>query len=316
MSLRAYLKGTVRRILRKFGAGIHRLPRHQLSASAALVSVPVGRFALWMYGANILTDIYLDSPHYNGELGRLVTLAVGKYPRLAMVDIGAHCGDTAAIAKSSADIPILCIEGDRRVHDLLVRNVAQFADVTTRCEFLGERAEESPLSIADESGSLMLVPSPNAGNANISLTTLDKCVMEMTDVDRYHLLKVDTEGFDCRILRGGAQYIRRVKPIIMMEYHRKNMRRTGELGLDTLGWLREEGYRDVLVYDNGGRLLTSAKLDSMDLLQDLHDYADGYESSIFYYDLCVFHSQDADVAADFSRTERERRSKNGPTTVA
>lgn len=269
--------------------------------------VKVGRFSLMMYGSNNLTDIYLDSPDYNGELGRLISIAIGKYPDLGLIDIGAHCGDTAAIAKTAADIPILCIEGDKRVHDLLSRNIKQFGGVATRCAFLGENEEELALSIADEAGSLMLVPNSQAAASRIALTTLDACALEMDDVDRYHLLKVDTEGFDCRILRGGMRYIRRVKPMIMMEYHRKNMRRNGENGLDTLEQLRDEGYRDVLFYDNGGRLLTTATLDEMDLVRDLHEYADGYEASIFYYDLCIFHSRDADIAARFSTSERALR---------
>lgn len=301
------VKTGVRRLLKLFGADISRLPRHQLSSPDALVLVKVGRFSLWMYGSNNLTDIYLDSPGYNGELGRLISATIETYPELGLIDIGAHCGDTAAIAKSSADIPILCIEGDRRVYDLLLRNVKQFGEIATRCAFLGENAEEIALSVEDEAGSLMLVPGSQAADSMIALTTLDECAMELADVDRYHVIKVDTEGFDCRILRGGMRYIRRVKPIIMMEYHRKNMRRNGENGLDTLEQLRDEGYRDVLFYDNGGRLLTTASLDKMDLVRDLHEYADGYEASIFYYDLCIFHSQDADIAGRFSRSERERR---------
>jgi FkbM family methyltransferase len=278
-----------------------------LSAPDALVSVKVGRFALMMYGSNKLTDIYLDSPDYNGELGRLVSASIQKYPDLGLIDIGAHCGDTAAIAKSSADIPILCIEGDERVHELLIRNVKQFSGIATRRAFLGENVEEVALSVEDESGSLMLVPNALASEAKIALTTLDACAMELPDIDRYHLMKVDTEGFDCRILRGGMGYIRRVKPIIMMEYHRKNLNRNGENGLDTLEQLRDEGYHDVLFYDNGGRLLTTATLDQIDLVRDLHEYADGYNGAIFYYDLCIFHSRDADIASRFSRSERGRR---------
>lgn len=297
--------------MKLFGADISRLPRHQLSSPDALVLVKVGRFSLWMYGSNNLTDIYLDSPGYNGELGRLISATIETYPELGLIDIGAHCGDTAAIAKSSADIPILCIEGDRRVYDLLLRNVKQFGEIATRCAFLGENAEEIALSVEDEAGSLMLVPGSQAADSMIALTTLDECAMELADVDRYHVIKVDTEGFDCRILRGGMRYIRRVKPIIMMEYHRKNMRRNGENGLDTLEQLRDEGYRDVLFYDNGGRLLTTASLDKMDLVRDLHEYADGYEASIFYYDLCIFHTQDADIAARFSTSERALRASKG-----
>lgn len=142
----------------------------------------------------------------------------------------------------------------------------------------------------------------------VSLTTLDLCTRTPADSGRYRLLKVDTEGFDCRILRGGVPLIDRVKPIITLEYNRDNMDRIGEPGLPMLFALRELGYRHVIVYDERNRLLLATTLHEEMLLQDLHDYAPGQGSDIYNYDIVLLHADDSDLADRFLYSERALRS--------
>lgn len=246
----------------------------------------------------------------NAQFRDLVALAVRKYGDVAAIDVGANFGDTAAIAKLGGDVPVLCIEGDPSVFRVLQQNLAKLPGVTARLALLGEREETVSVVTTKNGWNMTLVPRPAGGERTIEvqLTTLDACVRDLPDADRYRVLKVDAEGYDCRILRGGMDYIARVRPMITFEYNRANMDAIGEPGLDTLWRLRDAGYHALVYLDLNGRLLLATTLDDEPLIRDLHDYADGREDRLEYVDLCAFHADDADLAAEFVRTARARRS--------
>jgi FkbM family methyltransferase len=260
-----------------------------------------------MYARSYLASIYTEYPEYSGELARLLQIAIRTYPDLGMLDVGASYGDTVAIAKSVADIPIVCIEGDQRTLMLLERNLRQFNGVSVHGAILGERRQALNAVLEDDGGNMRIRPTDAGEGALLTMTTLDHITGSLQYPERYRLLKIDTEGFDCRILRGGREFIASAKPIIAMEYHRLNMRRIGEEGLPTLWQLRELGYHDAFFFDNGGRFILATSLDQEEVIQDLHDYADGKEGGIFYYDLYLFHSDDTKIAASFKNEERARR---------
>ena len=108
----------------------------------------------------------------------------------------------------------------------------------------------------------------------------------------YKLVKIDTEGFDCPIIRGGAKFIRQTRPVIAFEYNRDNMEAIGEKGLDTLSLLSGLGYSQVAFHDCDGRFFATAPMSDTAFIRDLHDYADGKHGAIYYFDLTVFHRDD------------------------
>ena len=313
------LKAAIKSVVRGLGYEVYRRVPEQASG---LVQVAYGPYTIEMYPGSAQPgpthDTYVWDGVTNGALGRLVTLAYGKYPDLAVIDVGANVGDTAAVIKTGADVPVFCIEGDPQIYPILQRNTRRLPGTTALHALLGEHEEEITASFEKEGWNLTVLPDDtrfgrSASHATqktttVSLTTLDICARRLADSGRYRLLKVDTEGFDCRILRGGMQFIDRVKPIITLEYNRDNMDQIDEPGLPTLFALRELGYRHVLVYDERNRLLLATNLHEEKLLQDLHDYAPGHGSDIYYYDIVLFHADDSDLADRFLRSERALRS--------
>jgi hypothetical protein len=105
------------------------------------------------------------------------------------------------------------------------------------------------------------------------------------------------------IIRGGMEYISNVKPVLYIEYNRENMSKIGENGLKTLINLIDIGYDSILVYDPFGRFLLSDSLKNTKLITQLHNYIDGQNSRLPYFDLCIFHTQDKDLATSFIKTE-------------
>jgi hypothetical protein len=96
-----------------------------------------------------------------------------------------------------------------------------------------------------------------------------------------------------------------VKPVVYFEYNRENMSQIGEDGLPTLRILHNLGYNWIIFFDNTGRFLTGTSLSNTDLINDLHDYADGRHGQICYYDLCIFHKSDDDIARSFLEQEKQ-----------
>lgn len=282
-------------------------PKPAVPTPLTLVPTRVGAHTVQLFANERVYPGRVWDEKHNAELSRLVAAALTKYPDVAVIDVGANLGDTAAVIKTAGDVPIFCIEGDPRIYEVLQQNIRQFPNVTARNVLLGERTENIPVVFQKEGWNLTVVPDGGPSATTVSLTTLDECTHEIADLDRYRVLKVDVEGFDCRVIRGGMAYIERVHPLILMEYNRENMDAIGEKGLDTLMRLRDAGYSSIVYFDQSGRMLLSTTLDEADLIQDLHEYANGRDGSIYYVDLCLFHRDDTELAAEFTRNERARR---------
>lgn len=280
----------------------------ELLSDESLILHPVqaGRFQVLMPNTSLLPGLFARNPNYSTELGRLIETVIRKYQNLSLIDVGANFGDSAAIAKTAADIPIICIEGDEGTFSLLEYNTAQFNDICIRKTFLGERTESMPAVFEKQGWNMTIVPENNGSSTMVQLTSLDDLLVEFSDLRRFKVLKIDAEGFDCKIIRGGLNYIKAVKPAILLEYNRDNMGRIGESGIDTLMTLKEIGYERIMFYDGQGRLVVSTSLSEVDLINDLHEYANGHDANIYHYDLCLFHESDRDTARRFQQTERER----------
>jgi FkbM family methyltransferase len=301
------VKKFVHQSLAAFGFSLQRTPRHLRRGKVVNMPVDVGKFKILIPSNSLLPDIFAANPDYSSELGRLVKVALTKYPRLRVIDVGANFGDSVAIVKSQGDVPVLCVEGDEDCHALLKENTRQFKDVSIHQVFLGERTQAIDAVLEKKGWNTTIVPSGNGSSLPLQLQSLDDMISGIQQQSsEYKLLKIDTEGFDCCILRGGLNYLKDVRPILVFEYNRDNMRRIGETGIETLETLKAAGYDIILFYDGQGRLVLSSTLESP-VVRDLHFYANGTNGFFYYYDLVVFHRDDQDIAQEFVSSERARR---------
>lgn len=302
------IKKLAKKSLALFGLYVNRTPRHLRGGRVTNLPVTVGKFSILMRSTSLLPEVFADNPNFATEMGRLAAATLQKYPNFSFIDVGANFGDTVAMVKSFANIPILCIEGDDQCSTLLEQNTRQFSDVSIHKLFLGEKTELLQAAVEKQGWNMTIIPSRNGGSTMLQLTSLDDFLASSKDSRNYKILKIDTEGFDCRIIRGGLHYLRVTKPVIVFEYNRDNMTRIGEIGIDTLSILREIGYERILFYDPLGRLVASTTLSNVALINDLHQYANGKDGSIYYYNLCLFHGDDEDLASRFEEAERARLS--------
>jgi FkbM family methyltransferase len=311
------LRNQLNQLLAPSGLALTRVPRRGWLWGKPVVKVPVGSYQIEIPTTNPLSSHYLIEPHCISQLGRLAKIIRRKFPALRAIDVGANVGDTACIIKSAEDIPLICIEGDRFSFAFLQKNTAQFSHTSAYNLFLGEKTGLIQADLEKSGWNTTIKPGASPAAREVQLTSIDDFIGRQEAREAMKLLKVDTEGFDCPIIRGGREFIRQVSPVIVFEYNRENMDALGEKGLDTLAMLEQLGYSRIFLHDPVGRYLLSTTLDQRTLLQDLHEYADGRRGNICYYDVTLFHQSDNDLAEQYAQCEQAVRnaSENARLTV-
>jgi FkbM family methyltransferase len=223
-----------------------------------------------------------------------------------LIDVGANVGDTVALSRSVSHFPIVCIEGDSYYFNILKKNLAQFEDVKAFNFFLGDENKKIPGKKESELGTLKIVTGEKNDLTNtIELITLDNFFTMNPGFKSAKMLKIDTDGFDLRILRGGKNYLADTKPVLFFEYDRILFEEAGEDGVNTLNILESIGYETAVFYDNYGRLILSAELKDKELISQLHHYIYGKKSAFPYYDIALFHLQDKELGRAFIKEEMQ-----------
>lgn len=294
------MKKAIRNLLNRMGYDLVKVNVHDDSKAHRVSKVKVGNFMIDMPGNNVQISTYKYRPDANNLLGTLSVFVAKKYPGMNVIDVGANVGDTLAVIKTAIDIPIIAIEGDNTSYRFLEKNVKQFDNVTILKQFLGEKKQTVQVSIEKNGWNTTLIPTEGEGE-KLNLLTLDELLDQQQLANRQiKVLKVDCEGFDTIILRGASDLIKQKHPVVFFEYNKTNMNAIQEDGLSTLLSLEKYGYQSVMFFDNYGRYMLTAPINNHELIKELHNYTEDGVSQVGYYDLCLFHEDDRDVAAAFT----------------
>jgi FkbM family methyltransferase len=280
-----------------------------------LISDPCVTFSLRAYNLRLPLSHELpfyrrDFADYASNLGRVSFYARQKYPDLTMIDVGANIGDSVAIVRSYGDIPVLCLEGEPGFFRLLKENTHNLPTVEIEQTFIG--------APGDQIGSI----DANGGNAQVllgqtlsraSICTLSEAVARHPRFATAKLLKIDAEGFDCRIIASDANLLKKTKPILFFEYYPKCAELIGQKAFPVFSTLSSLGYSMILIYQNLGRYFISLTLDQQDALQDLHHFISDLGG---YFDVVAFHEEDLEIAiniraAEYANRRLKERSNNG-----
>lgn len=265
-----------------------------------IVELSIGGRAIKIHSNNKLIQAYTLFPNYSQELGRLARLVADKYLHSTLLDIGANVGDTAIIMRNVCSSQIICIEGDAHVYELLKVNTQSDERIHCYCCLLGEENSIIDVDLQQEGTNLTIVPSPT-GSRQIVVKKLDDFCQQMSIAGKISLLKIDTEGYDFKILRGAAGILANDRPVIYAEYNRSN---TDVLKIDALQeweYLRKLGYHSIMFFDNYGRYVLSCCLDDFAILADLNRYIKN--GAFHYFDFCLFHKEDTELFDAFRSVE-------------
>lgn len=200
-----------------------------------------GRTVWLLFGNPYLryTRLY---PTYNTPLVAAVKLA-STPAKSIVVDVGAAIGDTALlIAEECGGLlsEYICIEGDPVFFSMLQVNIAELDRFRAIEALLGDDQEHGRTLVRTHQGTA----SPQG--SEVVTIRLDALV-EAADV-----IKIDTDGFDGRVLSGARGLLERSDPVIIFEWHPILMDATGSDAHEPFVVLEESGYSSLLWFSKTG----------------------------------------------------------------
>jgi len=169
-----------------------------------------------------------------------------KIERPFVLDVGASTGSFCLLARFCPMATVLAFEPHKIAWQLLCENV-RLNKLTERvtvlqgglCDFDGEGILRVPSKGYD--AGLTTLGSPRRFRA-WSEERVDLCRLDSLDLEHIDLMKIDTEGAELSVLRGGERTIRRDLPGILLEYEPRNTSQFGYRPETLVGLLRSWGY--------------------------------------------------------------------------
>jgi FkbM family methyltransferase len=168
-------------------------------------------------------------------------------PGDVVVDVGANIGEVALnlASRVGTEGAVYAFEASPLVYQKLVRNLS-----------LNRMSNISSfnLGLSDQPGVAKLeMPRGNRGGGSLLFGQTENPVstVELVRLDdiwdfskpRLHLIKLDVEGHESRVLAGAEKVIRRYRPVLFVELNDSNLRRHGSSAKELLHFVSSLGYK-------------------------------------------------------------------------
>jgi FkbM family methyltransferase len=213
---------------------------------------------------------------YSSNLPRICEHVNQKFNNLKIVDIGANIGDTVFLIKQKVDCPILCVEGNPDFLPLLKYNTKKYGNVELEECFVGMSDSSLNVKLVSDGGGtsfVVLQDEKNARDSNFSFRSLESIIESHSSYkDGFKILKIDTDGFDCEIIRTNIDFISKMRPVIFFEYAPAWIPTGKDSELKTFDVLKDVGYIYFLFYTSEGELLSFSAFDNWDAIMSFHEY--------------------------------------------
>jgi FkbM family methyltransferase len=252
-----------------------------------------------LFSSNILLS-HFELPFYDTALPRLAKAVKAAQGRLVIVDIGANVGAASYLASAQTPGQFFCVEANPRFKSSLSHNLAQIPGSTARFVALTDqsRTERVHHNYSDGNSN---IEADEAGEP-IQFTTLDELLSSESVYGAPNLIKIDTEGFELKILRGAKRILARHQPVLFLEFFPELIRQQGDTPDALFEFLAAHGYEQCLFYNGAGHLLTRAASSDLDEIRALRRYCELGQS---FFDVAVFSKAARDLPAQFFASETQ-----------
>lgn len=165
-------------------------------------------------------------------------------PGSVFVDVGASIGwfTLRAAHRVGSQGRVIAFEPGPQNLPLLLHNIAlnEFDNVDVRPMACAEEGTILEYDWLGGNGWTSAFDPDSKGRTLVVASTLDR---ECADLERLDVMKIDVEGAEGRVLRGGTATIEAHHPAMLLEYSGPSLEtRSGESGTRLLGWLATLGY--------------------------------------------------------------------------
>ncbi len=247
-----------------------------------------------------------ELPLYDAVLPRLARAVRAARGGLVMIDAGANVGAvTCRVSRETAG-HFFCIEANPRFKASLTHNLAQVPQSRARFAALTDEKRTATVRHHYSEGNSSIEASNGAGET-LEFLTLDEVLASEPDYRAANLVKIDTEGFELKILRGAARLLTEQKPALFFEFYPECIRREAGDPDAVFDLLRRHGYDFFIFYDNTGYLLAAVDGSQTDQLRSLRRYCELRSS---YFDVAAFQAGDDRLGRDFYAAERDFFDRN------
>jgi FkbM family methyltransferase len=221
------------------------VPNHYQYPSPSLRTVRVGDGSLeWDLSDFIEWHSYFD--FFDPSLDRLLKLCK---PGDHVFDIGANIGAmTLKLSeKVSNEGKVYSFEPDSQRFQKCLKQIQLSHRTNINCYplALGDKTESRELRIRNSlnQGMNQIVPAGivEKGASPVKVITLDEFVKEH-QVARIHLIKIDVEGFEYKVLSGAVETLARFRPVLYIEIDTKNLSDHGNRPVEIFNLLKNQGY--------------------------------------------------------------------------
>lgn len=240
--------------------------------------------------AHRLPDYVAHNPNYGQNLVELARLLAETSP-LTVMDIGANVGDSALQILHAADGKVLCVEGDTAYLEFLHLNVDNDPRITVVEALLAVGAVGERTKAVRTGGTTRF--ETGAEHDAMPSVTPSALRAEFPDFAELRLIKSDTDGYDVSLVPAVAQEWADAHPVLFFEY---DPYLTKIAQLDPLAvWpqLRELGYVDIAVWDNGGTPIGRMTPETIGERSAVLDIFPGNRPAArTYWDVAVVHGDD------------------------
>jgi FkbM family methyltransferase len=267
--------------------------------SDPVVRTRIGRRRLYAPASHRASQFRAEHPYYDTALPRLAAFLHRGTGEVTLIDVGANIGDTVALVTDQTPARCLAVEGDEAFFRLLQLNTASIGGVVCEQAVVSNTGGTVQEGFLREGGTAHLARGAGRG-ATLTTTTVDSLAQRHPAFSRTNLLKVDTDGYDYKVLRGAEGLLRTARPALYFELSPWHLRAVADDDPRSIfAFLERLGYARVLFYDNLGYPLAAVSVREQDLIAQLLDYA--ARKRLFYFDIVTL--QPAETFDEFVRSE-------------
>jgi FkbM family methyltransferase len=173
------------------------------------------------------------------------------------IDIGAHYGIFSLAFASRNNATAYAFEPSPSAYEMLHYNAQQNPNcrISTFPDAISSDNEKITLHL-DVADHLVISKKNNGVSVEVNGIKLDDFVKE--ENIKPDVIKVDVEGYELEVLKGGKEVLSEYSPLIFLEIHPKELMENGQAVKQVTGFLSDLGYQ---FFDHNNSLVNSAILD-------------------------------------------------------
>lgn len=221
-------------------------------------------------------------PLYDRQLAKLCTFLHKQLHRtINIIDVGANVGDTV-LNIGQKDAFYLCIEGNKTYSKYIKSNLRKYK-YSLEEVFLNDNDTSNNYNIEASNGTGHLVHAKEQ-DKGVRPITLDSLLANKYINKKIDLLKIDTDGFDFKVIRGAKQCLQKWHPLLFFEWDKAFCKEQGEDPLSIFLILDELDYKECILFDNFGNVFANVDTNNTALLKSYIDNTIG-DGLPYYYDV-------------------------------